>query len=81
VCICLVRSSNAVSIDLPALAPIWVSGSRWLSSTAFPILLAIRVSITFLIVLSRAIGLYAPRSEYFGFSGFLRVIVRASLNC
>jgi hypothetical protein len=32
-------------------------------------------------VLNKAIGLHAPGSEYLGFSGFLSVIVRASLNC
>ena len=78
--ICLVRSSNAVSVDLPALAPIWVSGSRWFSSATFPIRLAIRVSITFPMVLSRAIGLHAPRLEYLGLSSFYSVIVHTSLN-
>jgi hypothetical protein len=77
----LVRSSNAILVDLPTLAPIWVSSSRWFSSTAFPNRLAIRVSIAFPIVLNKAIGLYAPRSEYLGFSSFLSMIVHASLNC
>jgi hypothetical protein len=77
---CLVRSSNAVSVDLPALAPIWVSGSRWFSSATLPNRLAISDSMTFPIVLSRAIGLHAPGSEYLGFSSFWSVIVRASLN-
>ena len=81
ICIYLVSSSNAISVDLPALAPIWVSSSRWFSSTTFPNRLAMKVSITFPIVLSRAIGLHAPRSEYLGFSSFRRAIVRASLNC
>jgi hypothetical protein len=74
------RSSNAILVDLPTLAPIWVSSSKWLSSTTFSILLAIRVSMTFPIVLSKAIGLYTPKLEYLGFSSFLNIIVYASLN-
>jgi hypothetical protein len=41
-----------------------VSGCKWFSSAAFPIRLAIRVSMAFPIVLNRAIGLHAPGSEY-----------------
>ena len=79
--ICFVRSSSTVLVDLSALASIWVSGSKWFSSAAFPNRLAMKVSMTFPIVLSKAIGLHAPGSEYLGFSGFQRVIVHASLSC
>ena len=78
--ICLVSSSSAVSVEQPGLALICVSGSRWCSSAALLSCLATRVSMTFPIVLNRAIGLYASGSEYVGFPGFCNVIVHALLN-
>jgi hypothetical protein len=60
--ICSTSSSRAISIDLFVRLPIWLSRSR---PACLARLLSWRVasiSITLLIVLSRAIGLYAPRS-------------------
>ena len=79
--ICSVKSSNAVSVERPFLPPICISGRRWYSSAMALRRLAISASMTFLIVLIRAIGLHAPRSVYVGFLGFLSTMVRASLNC
>jgi hypothetical protein len=57
---CSVSSWRAVSVDLPFLASIYVSGRVPLSSASFESLRAITSSSSFPIVLRRAIGLYAP---------------------
>ena len=57
-------------IDLPGLAPIYVSSRRLNFSIALLILAAITASSSFPIVLSKAISLYPAATIYNFFPGF-----------
>jgi hypothetical protein len=61
--ICSTSIFRAVSVDLFVRLPIWLSGSSPSRSAKLLSQRAASVSMTFPIVLSRAIGLHAPRSE------------------
>lgn len=75
-----VASVRAVMVDFSGLAPIWVSDSRWNFSVILLISAAITASRTFLMVLSKAIGLYSAATVYDFFPGFLIAMVYPSLN-
>jgi len=57
---CSMIRSSAIVVDLPSLAPIWVSSNRPLLSASLDILLAMIASRVFANVFRRTISLYAP---------------------
>ena len=62
VCTCSTRSSSAVSVERPRLAPIWHAGNRWFAFATSVNFLATIDSRAFPIVSNSAISLYAFRS-------------------
>ena len=77
-----VSSRKAVSVERPFRLPIYSSGSSPFSSAKLASRCASRLSITFPMVLSRAIGLHPPAWWYsLGcFPGFRRITVTAFRN-
>ena len=59
VCTCSTRSSSAVSVKRPRLAPIWHAGNRWFASVTSVNFLATTDFRAFPIVFNSAINLYA----------------------
>ena len=76
--ICLTSSSITIFVDLFLQLPIWLFRSKPTCSAKALSLREASVSITLLTILSKAIGLYAPRSTQSGLLGLQRTIVQAA---
>jgi hypothetical protein len=77
---CDVSRSSAISVDLFLRPPICASSSRLCFSARSWIRLAVKDSMSFPIVLSKAIGLYALGLSYELLLGLQITAVQASLN-
>ena len=78
--ICSISNLSTISINLSLLAPICIAKRRLYFSAILQSQLTIKALISLPIVLSRAIGCYAPGILYAFFPGLQITIVQAYLN-